>query len=85
MTPLQDEDYRRSNDDHIRTLYTEIHAVRGKVDTLQAWVKDNSEVTREVRDLLSTFKVSRSVANWVVKVGGAVAIVYAGFKGWLGK
>jgi hypothetical protein len=80
-----DSDYRRINDAHIKSLYDEMHNVTKKVDVLQAWVTENSQVTRDVRDLLSTFQVSRSVANWIVKVGGAGAIVYAGFKGWIGK
>lgn len=80
-----DADYKKRNDDHVRAIYANLQMASSKIDVLQSWVTDNAEVTREVRDLLATFRVSRNVANWTVRVGGAVALGYAWLKGWGGK
>lgn len=69
----------------LNELSNSIRLITEHQTTMQGWITDNAEVTRDVRDLLTTFKVSRSIAKYVTNVGGAIAIVYAGYKGWLSK
>lgn len=71
--------------DQITLLAASVNAISEHQASMQIWITENSEVTREVRDLLTTFKVSRAVANWITKIGGAIAIIYAGYKGWFSK
>lgn len=72
-----------NTDDTVALLQKEMLIVHAKVDALQAWVTDNAEVTRDVRDLLASFRVSGNVAKWIAAVLAAIAAGLAIAKNWI--
>lgn len=64
---------RRSTDPLVSQLATD-------VAQLQSEMKRNTEVTEQVRDILSSFKVMMAVAKWFTAVAGAIAAAIALFK-----
>ncbi len=73
---------------HVRTrgLANDVLFLRGEVTKLRGKLEGNSakidnliDVTRQVRDILITFKVTNAVAKWVVSVGAAFAALYYGW------
>lgn len=76
---------RRADDARISQLlidHADLKRQHGKlhacVDSLQAEVKRNTEVTEQVRDILTSFRVLAAVAKWVSKIGAAFAAIYYG-------
>ena len=67
---------------YVETLHTEVRDIRTETKNTQKWVEDNAKVTREVRDILTSFNVISSAAKWITTVAAAIAIVVAIAKGW---
>ena len=74
-----------NTDDTVELLQREMLVIHAKVEALQAWVTDNAEVTRDVRDLLASFRVSGNIAKWIATMLALVAGGFAVAKGWLNK
>lgn len=66
---------RRSGDARIERLEQRMERFEGKLD-------ENTATTREVRDILATFKIVGAVAKWCSIVGGAFVAMYHGVD-WL--
>lgn len=39
---------------------------------------ENTEVTKQVRDILNSFRLLKSVAAWVIAIGAAIATLLHG-------
>ena len=52
----------------------------GDVAELKRAMKENTEITRQVLEVLATFRVIASVAKWVTAVIASVGAVYIAFK-----
>ncbi len=44
-------------------------------------IKENTEITTQVRDILASFRILGSVAKWFTYIVGAIGAVYAAWKG----
>lgn len=66
----------RRTDDH------RINQLQLDVNTIQLQLKENTDVTIQVREILGTFKTVASLAKWVSAVGGGIAAGFAVVKGW---
>lgn len=82
---------RRINDMHaeagllkrfVESLHGEMRDIRTLSVNTQKWVEDNANVTREVRDILTSFSVISSAAKWLTTVAAAVGIIWAITQGW---
>lgn len=69
-------EHRRRDDPRISTLVDD-------VALLKAQVKENTDVTVQVRDMLAGFRVAAAIAKWVTVVSAAVGGSYAALRaGW---
>ena len=66
-----------SNQDFVITQLNHYHDC---LERLKIAVSDNSEVTEEVRELLSAFKVIGRFAKWGAVTGGALFSIWHGVK-----
>lgn len=66
---------RRLEDQRINQLQLD-------VNTIQVQLKENTEVTIQVREILGTFKTVASFAKWLSAIGGGIAAGIAVVKGW---
>jgi hypothetical protein len=51
------------------------------MDIVKAQLKENTEVTCEVRDVLVSFRVIASIAKWVTAIAACLAAMFAAIKG----
>jgi len=65
---------RRSDDKRVDRLVLD-------VDDLKKQMSVNTEVTMQVRDILSSFKVVAGVAKWITAIAGMLAALLALAKG----
>lgn len=63
---------RRSEDARVTQLVSDVH-------DLKRQMAENTEVTKDVRDILGSFKVMRAVAAWIAAVVGAIVAIKHGF------
>ena len=94
-----DSDYKRVVDAKINELRIDVNALKSSSELLhqevrqvisgvadmQSWVKDNAQVTRDVRDILGTFHFMGSAGKWITTVGAACVLTYGAVKGWFVK
>ena len=66
----------------VEAMHNEVKDIRSETKNTQRWVEDNAKVTREVRDILTSFHVISSAAKWLTTVAAAVAVIWAISKGW---
>ena len=66
--------HRRSSDARVMQLAED-------VAVLKVQMVENTIVTMQVRDILSSFKVMASVAKWVTAIAGMIAALVAMAKG----
>jgi len=67
---------RRQSDPRIDTLVAD-------VATLKVQMRENTEVTVQVRDILSSFRIIARIAKWFTVMAAAIAGTYAALKaGW---
>jgi len=69
---VPEEIQRRSSDSRIDQLMQD-------VAQLQKDMSANTEITRQVRDVLASFRVIYNVAKWLAAIGAGVAAIYHGF------
>jgi hypothetical protein len=68
---------RRASDARIDTLVTQMHDV-------QVELKANTEITKQVADVLASFRVINNVAKWFVPVAAACTAAWHAIQGWKG-
>lgn len=63
---------------HVRTrsMADDILRLTGEQIRMQATIQENTELTRQVRDILITFRVTALIAKWIATVGAAFAALY---------
>lgn len=75
-------DNRRSDDQRITQLGIDQGHLHDCVESLKAAVKENTEITEQVRDILASFRVVGAVAKWIAAIAGAVGATIATVKAW---
>ena len=65
---------RRADDPRVTKLVTD-------VESLQHQMAENTEVTKQVRDILASFKTAAAIAKWITTIAAAGAAVTAFIKG----
>ena len=82
------EQSEESHRTHIRTrgLIDDVLWLRGENAKVQAKLEANTmkidvliDVTSQVRDILTTFKVTNAIAKWIAAIGAACAAIYYGW------
>ena len=71
---------RRAADPVIDHLHECVEGLKGKVATLETSMAENTAMTKEVRDILATFRTLATVAKWFTAIAGAVAAGFAMFR-----
>jgi hypothetical protein len=69
----------------VESLYIEMRDIRTETKNTQTWVEDNAKVTREVRDILTSFHIIGSFAKWLTTVAAAIAFAWGITDGWFHK
>lgn len=69
---------RRADDPRIDRLVEDM-------SSLQREVKENTEVTKQVKDMIGSFKLIATVAKWIAVVVGAYVAIKTGVATLLGK
>jgi len=72
----------RANSPKIAGLEQDVKHLHDCVESLKAAVHENTEITKQVAAVLSTFKVTLAIGKWISAVGGGFAVVVAVMKGW---
>jgi len=67
---------------YVETLHSEVRDIRTQTISTQTWVEDNSKVTREVKEILMSFKTVGHFAKWITTVAASVAVVFGIVHGW---
>jgi uncharacterized protein YoxC len=67
------------------TLHGDVQEVKTSLSTVQAWVEDNAAVSRDIKEILTSFKFIGSISKWLAVVLASVATTYAAIKGWASK
>lgn len=62
---------RRAEDSRINKLVED-------VAVLQSQMIENTAMTRQVRDILGSFRIMAAIAKWVAAIGAGVAALYHG-------
>lgn len=68
--------------DDLRAEVTHLHDC---VETLKSSMAENTALTKEVRDILATFRVLGAVAKWVAAIGAAGLAIYHAFQAFTGR
>ena len=63
----------------------EVSHLHDCVEELKREMKANTEITREVRDILATFRVVGLMAKWMAAVGAAAVAVWHGWQTLTGR
>lgn len=66
------EHERRRDDARISKLVVDVKVLERKID-------ENSELTKEIRDLVTSFRVVASVAKWITTILLALAAMWHGW------
>src|ERR1017187_9323699 len=69
----------------VATLHADMQEVKKGVDKTQSWVEDNTAITREIKDTLTSFRFIGAISKWLAVVLASVATTYAAIKGWASK
>ena len=69
--PPKSPPHRRANDERLDTVVCDVALLKGQM-------AENTEVTKQVRDILNSFRLLKSVAAWVIAIGAAVATLFHG-------
>lgn len=56
-----------------------IARLEDRMGRFESKLDENTATTREVRDILATFKVVGAIAKWCSAVGGAAILLYHGW------
>lgn len=62
----------------VESLHVELRDVRTQTTNTQRWVEDNSKITREVRDILSSFRLAGLISKWIIIIGAALTTMGVG-------
>ena len=62
---------RRAEDRRVSQLVLDVAALKEQMT-------ENTEITRQVKDILGSFRILYKVAKWIVAIGTAVAALYHG-------
>lgn len=68
---------RREQDASNASIAEELKKTNIRIDTLQASIKTNTELTEDILDLLKVLKWIANVIKWVVAIGAGVAAMWA--------
>lgn len=68
----EDLPQRRANDERIDTIISD-------VATLKREMKANTEVTTQVRDILTSFRLMAAAAKWIAAIGAGLMAIWHGF------
>lgn len=71
---------RRAEDPRIEQLVTDLSAMKTAHAAMQTQLTENTKVTKQVRDILASFKVIGACAKWGTIIGAAGTSVYHGIK-----
>lgn len=71
------QNYRREADKIVSRLVAD-------VAVLKSQMAENTAVTKEVRDILGSFKVVGKLSKWLFAIGASAASVYYAIKGGAG-
>lgn len=80
---------RRADDPRIAELQAEVKHLHGCVEEAKtigkenaALIAENTVITTQVRDILTSFRVLSSFAKWFTIIAGAIAAGFAVVKGF---
>ena len=73
---------RRADDSRVGKIAADLEHLHGCVESLKSQVSENTALTKEVRDILATFKVLGAAAKWLTILGAGATTVYHGLD-WL--
>ena len=62
---------RRANDERLDTVVCDVALLKGQM-------AENTEVTKQVRDILNSFRLLGIVAKWIAAIGAGTAALYHG-------
>lgn len=62
------------NDPRMDALIEEVAKVKEQV-------QENSEIVKEIREIIGSFRLLTLAAKWVVLVGAAIAVIYSSLHG----
>lgn len=71
-----------ANSPKIAKVEQDVQHLHDCVESLKAAVAENTLITKQVADVLGTFRVTLAIGKWIAAAGAAVASVAAAMKGW---
>lgn len=75
---------RRKDDTRIPKLTEDVEHLHSCIEALKVEMKENTDVTKQVRDILTSFRILGVMAKWVAAIGAGTAALYHGIE-WLKK
>ena len=91
MTPPKPKQ-RRADDPRINQLQADVKHLHADLEEAKSVAQENArllaentQVTKDIRDILGTFKVVGALAKWLTIVGGFFVGVYHGWQSITGR
>lgn len=69
---MNDDLRRRADDERVTILVSD-------VAVLKTQMAENTEVTKQVRDILTSFRIAGTVAKWIASVAAGIVAIYHGW------
>ena len=72
----------QANSPKIAKVVDDVQHLHDCVEALKLAVNENTEITKQVADIMATFKVTLAIGKWVAAIGAAVTATTAAIRGW---
>ena len=71
-----------ANSPKIAKVEQDLQHLHECVESIKLAVEANTVISKQVADILGTFRVTLAIGKWISAVGGGFAVVVAVMKGW---
>lgn len=67
---------RRVDDPRITQLVEDVKIAKTRQTEMQRTIDENTKLTKQVRDVIISFRVIAAVSKWLTAIGGAAIVCY---------